>query len=425
MTEMTRAQFLAGLAALPVSALAAQAPAPAAPAAPPAEMRSVRVPFDHERPAEGGFALDYFLARPFRPGRDTIFVLGDGQQFYVRRDLWADWADAFGADANVVGIAGRGFAPALQQRVGSPSGDGWVEAYRLLRYAQWAGDVDAVRRSLVGAEGRILLYGASGGGRLVHEYLSVHGRHASHAMTQAAGFTYLDAEFGFRSDRFWEEIPAEDRAALTALLRRRPERRDEIAMLFQRQNFFVPPAGIGAARRRLVADLAAERSVAQLRSDYQLDAIAALMASPAGAAIRVRLYEFYAPVAERFTLDGPAFHPDLEVSAATARPLLELRRAGRLPAPRVDLAALHRLDTEMLMLAGRYDHTSDYRTQAALAASYKRRRLLILDDNHTFDRMDTIPGAGRRLRTAWRSGLDSADLAAAAAALAPIVWRET
>lgn len=424
MTALTRAEFLAGLAALPVTALAGQAPPPAAP--PVAELRSVQVPWDHERPQDGSFALDYFLARPFQPRHATVLVLGDGQQFYVRRDLWADWHDSFGPDVNVVGIAGRGSAAAMQARLGSPSGDGWIEAYRLLRHAQWAGDVERVRRALVGPDGRVLLYGASGGGRLVHETLSRFGRHASHAMTQASVFTYLDAEFGFRSDRFWEEIGAEDRTALTALLRRQPDQREMIAMLFQRQNFFVPPAGLAAARHRLVADLVADRRdvIARLRGDYQVDAIEGLMAAPAGAAIRVRLYEFYAPIADLFDLGGDVFHPDLEVSAAIARPLLALRRAGRIATPTVDLAALHGLDTEVLMLAGRHDHTSDYRTQAALASCYRRHRLIMLDDNHTFDRMDTIPGVGGRLRAGWRRGLDSAEFAAAAVAVAPLVWRE-
>jgi len=39
------------------------------------------------------------------------------------------------------------------------------------------------------------------------------------------------------------------------------------------------------------------------------------------------------------------------------------------------------------MIAGRWDHTCDYRSQIALASCYPSSTLVILDDDHTFHRM--------------------------------------
>ena len=423
---LTRGEFLCGALSASFHNLSAAALAQPAAPGPQAELRSLDVPFDHRRPQEGRFALDYFVARPFDRGKPTILVVADGQQFYVRRDVWAAWQSRFGEGVNVVGVPGRGAAHGLQQRLGLPSGDGWVEAYRLLRYEQWVADIDLIRRALAGPRGRVGLYGASGGGRLVHEYLSRYGAGAERALTQAAVFTYLDAEFGLRSDRFWEEIAPADRTTLAGLLAQHPERREELAKLFQRQNFFVPPQEIAAARHRLIGDLAAGHDdvVARLRTEYQIDAIDRLEATPLGAAIRVRLYEFYAPVADRMPPPGEAFLPDLEVSAATARPLLELYRAGRIPAPAIDLAALHRVQAEVLMVAGRYDHTADYRSQIALASCYPNHRLLLLDDNHNFARL-AASGLGPRINAAWRAGFASPAFTELTSDLRALLWQES
>lgn len=421
---LTRAEFLTGLAGLPFAAVAVDNQPAQAQAA--AETRRVQVPFDHGRPADGRFDLEYFVARPLDRRLPTVIVLGDGQQFYIRRNLWADWADRFGEGINVVGLAGRGYADAMQARVGVPaSAEAWTEAYRLLNYRQWVEDAEAVRGDVAGPSGRTLFYGASGGARLVHEYLSIHGDKAQGAHTRAAVFSYLDAEFGLTSDRFWDEIDEADRSALTALIARHPERRVEIVKLFQRQNFFVPPEGIAAARHQLIADLAAGRDevAARLRDEYQVAAIDQLEAGPLGAAIRVRLFEFFAPIAARFRIDDAIVRPDLEVSAATAGPLLPLWRAGRIPTPRVDSAALHRVQAEVLMLAGRRDHTADYRSQIALASSYPRHKLLLLDDNHNFARLGEL-AVGRQLMEAWRAGLDSPQMAALERRLEPLIWRE-
>jgi hypothetical protein len=77
------------------------------------------------------------------------------------------------------------------------------------------------------------------------------------------------------------------------------------------------------------------------------------------------------------------------------------------------------------MLAGRYDHTADYRTQIALASHYPRRRLVILDDNHNFAKLGEMEGMNRALLEGARHGIDSPQFAATLQALDPLIWRDS
>lgn len=425
---ITRQQFLrstalaAALAALPASALAAAVGS--SKQREEAIAGTVSVPFDYAEPADGTFELEYLLRRPFDSRESTVFVVTDGQQFFIRKDLEVDWAKAFGPSVNVVGMAGRGFSPELQRRVGAPSGNGWIDAYRLLRYEQWADDIESVREKLLGSAGKICLWGGSGGGRLVHEYLSRHGTKVSRAFTESALNSLLDAQFGFDSDRFWKELSTADQKLLSRVLQRDSARRDTYVQLFQRQNFFVGPDQLASARHQLIEDLADnhEDVIVRLRKEYQVDAINALEASPAGAAIRVRLFEFAAPVSHAF--DPQVLRPDHEDLELVARPLLTLMRAGQLPRPAFNFANLHKVDAEVTMLAGFADHTADYRSQVALASHYPNGQLIILDDNHEFDRLHAIPGAHAALVQGALQGRSDPSFAAAVRQIAPIVWRE-
>ena len=165
--------------------------------------------------------------------------------------------------------------------------------------------------------------------------------------------------------------------------------------------------------------------IAKLRHEYQIDDINELLASPAGAAIHVRLFEFFAPVASSFKPDDSIFRPDAENTELMARPLLEHWRAGRIPTPAIDLRALHAAPTEVVMIAGRYDHTCDYRSQIALASCYPNHRLFIVDDDHMFKRMAAVDGLNRRLFAAWRQGTGAPAFKSVMAELTPLIWRET
>jgi pimeloyl-ACP methyl ester carboxylesterase len=420
-------------AALPVAT--SQAPAGESPGPSPDVCagcaRQVRVPLDHDQPRGPQGTLDYELGAPFDPAKPTVLVVADGQQFYVRHGRMATVQEDFGAAFNVVGLFGRGATPQfLDAAVGPDGATDWERAWRLFRSAQWIDDLEAVRVDLLGKNGRVLLYGASGGGLLVQEYLARHPEHIVRAFTACAVNPYDEGRLGFLSDRFWDEIGAQDpglHAALQRALERHRADRAMVIMTLQRQNFFVPPDRLAEARATLISALDAgdDEAYAAARRDYQVEAVSGFFDSKEGIPTRVRLYELFQPSGSEGALaDRTRVFPDLENQRNFAAPLLELLRAGKIPPPRLDFEALHRVSAEVMILSGRLDHTVDYRAAIALAAAYPRGMLFLADDDHMFARMKEDHSRDRLMQAFLLHGPGSAPFRAALEAASAHRWTE-
>lgn len=91
---------------------------------------------------------------------------------------------------------------------------------------------------------------------------------------------------------------------------------------------------------------------------------------------------------------------------------------------RVHSARLRRVEAEVLVLAGRHDHTADYRVLIALAAHYPRGRLFIADDNHVFEAMNRQGHVTALMRAFLTEGMDSAAYRTAEATAGVLRWRE-
>lgn len=394
---------------------------------PTASTRTVGVPLDHAEPDGRRIELSYLVVDALEPKRPTVFVVADGQQFYVRPDVLPTYRALFGGSVNIVGIAGRGTCGELLAELGDPASGDWAKAYRLLQFRQWTADIDAIRRELLGREGRAMIYGVSGGGQLAHQYLATYGHSVSQCYTEAAVFSLLEARLGLQHDRFWSEIEDDERDWLRKALAARPERRELYAQLLQRQNFFIEPDALPAARRALIAAIRDEDEPALDRAaeEFQVHALNRMMSSPASWAIRVRQYEFVQPLAAVQLRSPDELRPDIENSIMWARPLLELHERGEIGVPDVDMRAWHSVEAEVTVVAGRYDHTCDYRSQIALASHYPNHCLLLLNDDHRMQRWKKSAGTREALLQAWPHGFAHASFKAALAKIEPLRWRET
>jgi pimeloyl-ACP methyl ester carboxylesterase len=301
---------------------------------------SIDVPLDRQQPDRGQAAIHAELGAPFDGTKPTVFIIADAQQFYVRRGEAANLQRAlFGDGFNVVAIVGRGFVPAFVQATRADDGSpDWLRAWEVFAADEWVEDIEAVRRAIVGPRGRILLYGQSGGGYLVHQYLARHGQHVERAVTLVAVHPCAIGELGLITDRFWDELGAANpslRQPLLELLRRQPQERWRIAMTLQRQHFFASHEEMSHARAALVQALVEGRAedYEHARVAYQVEPVSAFLLSPEGIPIRVRLYEFLAPMNVLDRLSEDAFHPDLENQRTFAEPLLDLEARGLIPRP--------------------------------------------------------------------------------------------
>lgn len=393
-------------------------------------VRELTVPVDHDDPGAGVWRMTCLLAAPFDTSRSTICVVGDGQQFHVRAGRMTQVVERLGvADVNVVGIPGRIAEATLADLVTGSDGEvDWPKAARVFSSRQWCGDIDAVRRDLLGPQGRLQIIGSSGGGLLVQEYLARHPDGCARAFIESGLNPALDARRGVVPDRFWDELVAADPALgqrLQAGLKGWPEQRLRIATAFSRQHYFHTAAALDSARAALV-DVVARRDQAAFEAacaQYQVDAVNALLQGRQGIAVAVRMYEFHQPAIARVDLSGPRFYPTLEMAAAVAAPLLELHAAGLLPAPELDVEALRAVTGEVFLLAARWDQPVWYESQQDLAALIPEARLLLVDDDHVFK---NLRGAGldAQLRTAFfRDGLRGAALEAVLRRAEPLRWR--
>src|SRR5262249_59381482 len=109
---MTTAKTLLGFGLLLALAQGLVAdPQPATPKDSPADGlgKTIEVPLEHKAQDKGRASLYYEFGAPYDPKKPVVFVIADGQQFFMRKGAVAAMQkDSFGDGVNVVGIVGRG-----------------------------------------------------------------------------------------------------------------------------------------------------------------------------------------------------------------------------------------------------------------------------------------------------------------------------
>ena len=355
---------------------------------------TITVPIDYANPKGGKTTVSYELGHPFNKTKPTVFIIADAQQFYVRKEAVANLqATLLDTSYNVVGIISRNNNSDLKDLVTDKSGNvNWEKAYTIYSWQQYVNDINEVRKKIVGNSGHIYLYGQSGGGFLIHQFLSMYGQYVDKAFTAASVNYFLDAEAGINHDKFWDESTKSDTLFaenFKQLIAQKSISREMIAMLFQRQNFFVKPDSLNFERNKLLNVLLVNDTVAikQYQENYQINAIQKFYASADGIPIRVRLFEFIFPLLKNFQLKNDILQPDIENLYFSSLPLIEAYNNNKIQPLAMQFMNQHSLKTKVFILAGRWDHTADYRSQIALASTYPNHILFIANDNHTFSEL--------------------------------------
>lgn len=228
------------------------------------------------------------------------------------------------------------------------TGRGRGNSSRLIKGFRISSACDKRRRGA----GRISLYGRSGGGLLVHQYLSRYPEHVTTVFTQAAVNRFIDAELGLSSDTFWTDIGTANpplRMRLLDALTRHPDERTRIMLLLQRQNFFAAAEAIQAERAALIDALYTwdEAALERYARSYQVDAVTAMLEKP-NPSVNIRLFELFAPVLiTRRNDDLARVAPDIEVGRLFSAPLLQLLRTGNIASPSMDVGALRRVTADV------------------------------------------------------------------------------
>lgn len=352
---------------------------------------TISVPIDYTNPKVGKTTVSYELAAPFSKNKATIFIIADAQQFYVRqgaaKDLQVTLLDT---SFNVVAIINRSNNSDLKSLVTDNDGNiDWQKAHHVYSWYQYINDINEVRKKIVGNAGKINLLGQSGGGFLIHQFLSIYGQYVDKAFTASPVNYHLEAALGINHDRFWGETSAsipDFSDKIKQLIAQGTIERENIVMLFQRQHFFVAPDSLPSEREKLLNILINNDTnlIKQYQEKYQIKAIQQFYTSAAGIPIKVRLFEFIFPLLNKMCNKENILMPDIENLYFSSQPLTTLYQEQKIQPRIMDFKPLHSLKTNVFVLAGKWDHTVDYRTQIALAFCYPNHTLFIADDNHTF-----------------------------------------
>lgn len=356
---------------------------------------NVRVPLDHDEPGYGTLDLVCEWADPPRQGMRTVLLIADAQQFYLRPGGARRMADGlFGGSVNLLSIVGRSRAPQIEGMLRPGRKTDWSMAWRIFRARQWLGDIDKVLDHVgpFGKAGQLSMYGRSGGAFLIQQAVARRPDVASRLFLQAGVNHELDAQLGHHPDGFWRDLSRADPTLadkLLSCLRSHPHSRRQAIAIFQRQHFFVPAEHLVAARSAAARAVVEEdtETLARMRTDYQIDALDAMRETPEGIASVVRLAEFAMPHPDPRS-SSVSIHPDTERLFDVAEPVLAVVDSRSRAEAASDWHRLSRFKGEALLLSARHDQTCDYRTQAHIGRLFRNSRVLLLNDNHVFSKLE-------------------------------------
>jgi hypothetical protein len=153
----------------------------------------LQIPINHQDPSLGNFTDFYLLNPEFIAGDNVVFWLCDNQQEAVGLTTsWRDFDASLGGLSYVL-IGNRGVSPTLFPEVFDKDGSvNYTLAMKLYGSNEQIDDIEAIRRDmqkkgLLPKNGKIMVYGRSGGGVLVQQYLDKYGDHVSRALIEASG----------------------------------------------------------------------------------------------------------------------------------------------------------------------------------------------------------------------------------------------
>ncbi len=354
---------------------------------------SILVPIDYSNKNSKKFYLRYEFAKEYDPSKPTVITLNDAQQYWLRPGKM-EWVQNWilNDNFNVLGVIHRGYSNVVNNESKNKDGSvNWEKAYQYFRYEQWVEDIESVRKHIF-RDKKITLYGRSGGAQLLLEYLLKYGNNIERAFCQTGGFSEINLKLGILSDKFWVEIHENDktlRKKIKAVLKKNPDKHDDIMISLQRQNFFVSADKIQEARKEYIEKLYNSdfNYFKEKNKEYQVDAIKNMAKEDRDISSSVRIFEFLAPLLKQINFKGERLYPSLESIAIQSKGLVNLYFEKKISFNKPNFANARKIETQLFLIGGRFDHTVDYRGQIYLDGLFPNSYLFNADDNHTLRRI--------------------------------------
>jgi len=351
----------------------------------------VDLPLVHGEPERGSYRAFYILSPGFDPSAGpVVFFVTDGQMELVGLHPDFAWFDHYLGGLSYVLIGHRGHTPTLFPEVFDSDGNlDHAAAMRLYGSQQQIEDIEKIRldmesKRLLPRSGKIGMYGASGAGILVQQYVARYGHNVERLALEVTGAPDLSRESeqlfspplgdvcprassSLSASRAWDDEPK--RAAFAYLLyqvaRKSPRPCQELSEVIQE---FVDDDG---APSLLFAPPERNISLAQL-----------LLRSPAAAASRVRMFELLGHDLVRARWREGGAHLLYSWSEEVLEDFLLSHGEGKIQTFEFAIGRGN-YRGEVLVLAGAEDVVFSRESSRRVRQSYSNSLMLVLDGGHS------------------------------------------
>jgi pimeloyl-ACP methyl ester carboxylesterase len=276
-------------------------------------------------------------------------------------------------------------------------------------------DIEAVRqdmqkKGLLPQNNKIMVYGRSGGGVLVQQYLDKYGDHVSCALIEASGGPDLAREHNTTSTKKTCESNPNVASSYFAL----SQKGDATASLA----FMLYMIGQGGDTKLQEKIVNSETSIFALGDkftylknwltpSYNFPLICLLFDAPRELEVKVRLYELMADDLENY---HPASSQEVCLGYEWTRVLLadfiKAHEDGKIPGTHINLNRSC-YDGEVLVWSGTADQVFTVEMGQWLCDSYPHSRLAVFNDNHNFQKYQSYYREFRR--AFFTAGLNSSE----------------
>jgi len=359
----------------------------------------LQLPIDHNDPSKGNFTDFYILSPNFKQGEETIFWLFDNQQEAVgminSSSDFEYFENKLGGLSYVL-IGNRGVNPTLFPEVYNKNGTvNYSLALKLYGSAQQIEDIESVRqdmqkKGLLPPDGRIMLYGGSGGGFLVQQYLDNYGSHVSRALIEFSGAPDIAQQYNVTfSSNLYEHNPEAARIYFTLS---QNETRPSLAYTM----FKLGLEGDKDSQTR-IAESQIEGSKLRdkylyfkkwINPPYNFPLVNFIIGIPSEVEVKVRIYELIGADLQEYNPTSPQeVNLMYEWTRIVIADFLKANDEGIIPTPYFNLNRSN-YTGEIMVWSGKGDQDFNQQTATWISTSYPNSKQAIFNDAHKRGRYD-------------------------------------
>jgi len=356
----------------------------------------LELPLDHNNAQLGKYKGFYILSPDFAPGKDIIFFLTDGQQNKVHPDVNMAFQFEKLKDLSYVVIGRRGHYPALFPEVYKNDGSlDYKKAMTLYGTAQQIEDIEMVRQDLynkgyLAKDGKIMLYGASGAGVLLQQYIAKYPEKVSRALIEASGAPDIAKENGINFCNFNGQMNSSNPETLNAfqkILENKKVARESLCYIL----FKLPYFNINGKelRIKLIKEIYENNFTSynnywwNPESNFYL--VKLMMRLPMMEATKIRIFEITGEFLPNYQKNSMEINLQYEWVKEILKDYLDKSSEGVIQIPVINLVKERsKYSGEVLVLSATEDQVMPPKLGEKTSKAYPNSKFALFKDTHAF-----------------------------------------